>query len=127
MSPRGDRIREKIKMILSANLPLNTCQVCRLYNGAGHRNDIKFCTSGIKDKWKDTSTFKKHGNLPYRNCKEHGLKLPQVWYYLGTLEKKGVAESRIEFRSDPIVKGRKDKMRMWALKGKLPNLNHFAV
>jgi len=127
MSKSGDKVREKIKMILSENLPLNTCQVCRLYNGARHRNDIKFCTSGIKDKWTDETNFKKHGNFPYKNCKEHKLKLPQVWYYLGTLEKKGTVESRIEFRRDPVDMNRKDRMRMWALKGRLPSLNHFAV
>lgn len=127
MTKRGDEVREKLMEILSENLPLNTCQVCRLYNGAKHRNDIKFCTSGTKDPWKGESTFKKHGNLPYKNCRDCERKLPSIWYYLGTLEKQDKAESRLEFRSDPIVIGRKDKMRMWALKGRLPSMKRFMV
>ena len=127
MTKEGDKVRERLLEILSENLPLNTCQVCRLYNGAEHRNDIKFCRDEVKDPWKGKDTYSTHGNLPYKNCKDCERKLPSIWYYLRTLEEQGKAESRLEFRTDPIVRGRKDKMRMWALKGGLPSLKKFMV
>jgi len=112
--------------VFDYDLPINTCQICRLMNGAKHRNDIKFCTGGLKDKWKGESNFKSHGNHPYHNCESCEWKLKQVWYHLGVMEKHPdfqVLESRIEFISDPIVPNRKDRVRLWAPVGCLPNLD----
>ena len=123
-------LRNKLIMfwVCHDDIPINTCQICRIINGAKGKHDIKFCRGNQKDEWKGKGNFKSHGNFPYPNCKNCEWKLAQVWYHLRVLENHkdfGVIESRIEFRADPIVPNRKDRMRMWAPVGCLPKLtNH---
>ena len=122
-----NEIEEKILRILGENLPLNTSQVCRMYHGATSRYDINFCTSGRKDEWKDKGNFERYGHNLYPNCIGHEPGYNKIYYRLGKLGKLGLAESRVEWRTDPIVRGRKDRMRMWALKGRLPSLDGFVM
>ena len=118
-------IEEKLLNILKEEgTPLNGMQVCRLLNGAQSKYDIKFCRDKASN-WRDPNRFKNQG-YPYPNCQHHETKNSQVYYYLKKLEKQGVLESRIEYRSDPIVPNRKDRMRMWAFKGRLPRLTSFS-
>ena len=114
-----------MKVLDSSQFSLNGMQICRLVNGAKGKHDIKFCTGGKKDKWKGVSNFKSHGNKPYPHCNTCEWNASQVYYHLKTLEKQDVLESRIEFRTDPILITRKDRMRMWARKGGLPTLDRF--
>jgi len=118
-------LRQRFLSLLEDSEPLNTSQICRLINGAKHKHDIDFCTSGIKDKFTDEKNFAKHGNHTYRNCIACSINWKQIYYQLSILEKKRFLESRVEWRQDPIVIGRKDKFRMWAHRGKLPSLIPF--
>jgi len=118
-------LRQRLLQLLDGSRPLNTSQVCRLINGATHKHDIEFCTSGIKDKFTDETNFAKHGNHTYRNCIVCDINWKKIYYQLSILEKKGFLESRIEWRNDPIVIGRKDKFRMWGHRGNLPSLIPF--
>ena len=117
---RSLKIEIKLEEILRNSLPLNGMQVCRIINGAKGKYDIKFCRN-TPGAWRDPNRFKNQ-KTPYPNCKHCEIKWVHVYYYLKKLEAKESLDSRIEYRSDPINPNRKDKMRMWAIKGRLPKL-----
>jgi hypothetical protein len=63
---KGRLLTELLKPLLLSllkeqNYPLNTCQVCRLLNGAKHKNDIQFCRSN-KERKRGLSNFTRFGN-----------------------------------------------------------------
>jgi len=119
---RADEIREEILRVLERH-PLNGMQICRIINGAKGEFDIKFCRSN-PGAWRDQNRFKNQGS-PYPNCFDCSVLWSSVYYHLRKLEAGGKVESRVEFRGDPIVPHAKDRMRMWALSGRLPNLDEW--
>lgn len=103
--------------------PLNGAQVCRMWHGAKGKHDLEFCRRSPYPTWRDTDGFKaRGGGALYEHCKVCSPGYQRVYYHLCKLEKQGWLESRMEYRTDPIVPGAKDWMRMWAIKGKLPSL-----
>ena len=122
---RIEVLRANLIEILRTELPLNGMQVCRLINGAKSRLDIRFCHGGKIDPWRDGKNYTKHGNHPYKNCINCDVKSYRVAHTLEQLEREGKIESKKEFRRDPIRPQTKDRMRIWALKGKMPRLSLY--
>lgn len=125
MMYRPSVVRAKILKILEDEMvPLNSLQICRLLNGADHKVDIRFCRGDEPWGWTDPNGFKERNWGAYTGCGSCNNPRDRVYYFLRQLEEKGYVDSRLEFRSDPIQPLRKDWMRMWALKGKLPSLDN---
>jgi len=120
IKPKSEVLRARLLDVLKGSLPLNTAQICRIINGATSKTDIDFCRPQ-KWKWHDSDGFKKRGagNI-YEYCSKCKVHYSRVRYHLQSLEKLGWIESRLELRTDPILRGKKDKMRMWAIQ--LPSL-----
>ena len=113
-----------LELLTKSDTPLNTCQVCRIINGVA-KNEISFCRGNLGWEWTDPDGFSKRGNHAYINCVDHDPNWKKVYYQLSVLEKKGFLESRLELRTDPINPKKKDRMRMWAYKGRLPRITNF--
>ena len=118
-------LRVKLLEILKVNHPRNTCQICRMVRGS-HAYHIELCRGKkgrpIKEFRKDS--YWTEGGL-YPNCKDCTPNYFAVWRALWVLKRKGFVDTRKEYRSDPIKPNAKDNVRMWALKGKLPSMDHF--
>jgi len=106
----------------------NGAQICRVKHGAKGKHDIGFCRTNPYHTWRDVNGFKERGGgCLYENCKVCSPGYQRVYYFLGKLEEKGYLESRMEYRTDPIVPGAKDWMRMWYVKGQMPTLDSFTI
>lgn len=116
-------LEEKLLKILEKR-PYNTAQVCRQVRDKSPY-DIELC----RPKPVKITGFRKQMNFhiqgPYVNCVHCKPYYGKVWRVLNKLEKRDLIESRKEWRNDPIKRGAKDNVRMWALKGKLPSLDPF--
>ena len=115
---------------LMFRLPLkemNICQYCRLIHGAKSKQDIDFCYNGApRDSFQNPRGFTERGNgILYPACRECDPGYGLVYRTILKLEKQGVAETRKEWRTDPVVPGAKDNMRMVAASGNLPSLIPF--
>lgn len=119
-------LRFKIREVLERHSSLNTCQICRIIHGAKGPHDIDFCRPSKWNVRHDEDGFSKRGNNAlYVNCKIHKPGYGAIYQALWYLESRRFVETRIEMRNDPIVPTQKDRMRMWALKGKLPILDSY--
>ncbi len=113
----------------------NTSQICRVTHGAKSRYDIKFCRNK-KEGWRPEKGFTDRGNNAlYEKCRYCSPGYHKVRYYLYYLAgmfpgeepngKQVFLTTRMEYRTDPIVPGAKDLMRMWYLMGEMPSLDTF--
>jgi hypothetical protein len=121
---RGSLLRVQLMEILRVELPLNGMQVCRILNGGKSRYDIKFCRP-FAWKYMDSKSWSAHGNHPYDNCVYCSVKAYRVAHTLEQLEREGKVESKKGWRRDPIKPQRKDKMKTWALRGRLPKMDKW--
>lgn len=114
-----------IELLKNQPLPINSCQVCRIYQGK-NKNDIKFCRNNpIQDV--TANNWERNNNLFYENCINCSPNHKQIYAALCQLQEKGYLDGRTERRLDPqkAHRGMKDKMRMWAIKGGLPSMDPF--
>lgn len=117
-----------LDLLKTSATPLNTCQVCRIIHGAKGKHDIGFCRPEKWDVRHDKDGFTRRNSIKgavYENCKNHTPGYYAVYRGLYVLERKGFLETRIEKRNDPIVPTQKDRMRMWAYRGRLPRITNF--
>ncbi len=120
---RGSLLRIKLLEVLGER-NYNTCQSCRRVHGKSAYN-IKFCRDVPYGVWHDDSGFKTRNRMLYVNCHAHSPNIDYVYAALKILERKGFVESRVEWRRDPIRPQAKDRMRIWALRGRLPRLDKW--
>ncbi|GAG84261.1 unnamed protein product [marine sediment metagenome] len=122
---RGSVLRAKLLEILKGEYWLNSLQVCRILNGAKHKHDLSFCRINPHP-YGYTNNFTGYGGNPYSGCVNCNTNRSRVYSALKSLEKKGFIESVLGWFTDAVrTTGGKDRMRIWALKGRLPSLDHF--
>ena len=116
-------LRYKLLEILKGDYWLNSLQLCRILNGAKNKHDIAFCRDS-PHAYSYENNFTGYGGNPYVNCKTCKVNRSRVYSCLRQIEKEDKIDSILGWFTDTLRKG-KDKMRIWALKGKITRITNF--